>query len=114
MKASVPVSEQPAETTSAASGEATAMIPAARSGPAVNKASSATESIANAVGNSGSRPWSRPVHIARRAPPTLGTATPPTSPQATSASVGAPVSVSAISRPVAVTSTTAATTSTRR
>ena len=105
---SVPASEQPALSTSAAAGEATATTSAAMSGPDVKSSSSATESSANAAPVRSSRPRSSTGHSARSAPPTLGIATPPTSPHRTSATVGAPPSVSPSSAPVAATSSTAA------
>jgi hypothetical protein len=110
----VPASEHAALSRSADAGDAIAITTAAISGPAVNSSSIATESSAYAAGTSSSRRRISCGHSVRKAPPMPGTVSPPTRPHATSATVGAPVSVSAISRPVAVASSSAAGSSTRR
>ena len=84
---SVPATVQTALRPSAATGEATATTSAASSGPEVKRTSSATESSANAAPVRSARPPRSDGHSARSAPPTDGIATPPRSPQATSAAV---------------------------
>ena len=103
----VPVSTQAALSASAAIGETAATIAAAISGPAVNSTSIATLSSAKAADSSSSRRRSSSGHSARSAEPMFGMQKPPASPHATSAAVGAPPSVSAISTPVQVTSSSA-------
>ena len=112
--AAVPASEHAAHRPSAAIGEIAAMIAAAASGPTVKTVSITTESSAKAVSSSSSRPVVNVFHSARIAAPTAGIANPPTKPVAISAAVGAPASVSATSTTVAVTSTKASGSRTRR